>query len=76
MNFNIEILGYVAAIFTLVSLSFKCVLKLRILNLIGAVFWVLYGIKSHSKPVIIVNIAVIVIQIYSIYMLLKYKENS
>ena len=71
MKFSIEIIGYVASAFTILSLTCEDLMNLRVLNLIGSSIWVVYGVKKGSKSVILANSLVIFIQIYLIYKLLN-----
>lgn len=71
MLFNIEIIGYVASIFTIFSLTCENIMNLRILNLIGSSIWIVYGWKKNSNSVILANSVVVFIQLYLIYRLLN-----
>jgi hypothetical protein len=59
-----EIFGYIGTILVLGSFLIEDMFRLRIVNLIGAVFWVMYGIGLDAKPTIIVNVCVIIIHIF------------
>ena len=71
--FNLPItewVGYMAMAAVLISFTMKDVIKLRIINSIGCVFFVIYGIMlATSWPIIITNSAIISINLY--YLLLK-----
>lgn len=67
---NIEILGWVATLFIIVSFLFEG-LKLRILNTIGAVLWLYYGYSINSNSIIFLNGTLIVIQFIKMYQIQK-----
>ena len=62
-----EIFGYIGTALILLSFLIENVYKLRLVNLIGAVFWVTYGIGIMARPSIVVNLCVIVIHIHWFY---------
>ncbi|TYA86796.1 uroporphyrinogen decarboxylase [Seonamhaeicola marinus] len=68
-----EWIGYVAMATVLLSFLMKSVTKLRLVNLLGCLFFVVYGIllTPISKPIIITNTAILCINIY--YLLKKVK---
>lgn len=59
----IELLGYLASFMAIISFLMKDVVKLRIINLIACIMFIIYGCLIISIPVVIVNIAVALIQI-------------
>ena len=64
-----EWVGYLAMTVLLVSFMMKNVIKLRIINSIGCLFFVIYGIMISQYPIFITNFAIILINLY--YLLLK-----
>ncbi len=52
---GIEILGYAASVLVAASLTMRSVVRLRLLNLVGAVLFTLYGLVLHAYPVAAVN---------------------
>ena len=65
-----EWIGYLASAVLLVSFMMKDVNKLRIVNSVGAMLFVIYGIMlATSWPIIITNTAIIGINLY--YLLKK-----
>lgn len=60
----IEIIGYIATFFVLISFLSKELKKLRILNSVGGTLFVIYGVLFNSWPVIITNALIVVINIY------------
>jgi hypothetical protein len=58
---NWEIFGYIGTVLILVSFLIEDVAKLRMVNMVGAIFWIVYGFGIMAKPTIIVNFFVIAI---------------
>ena len=64
----IEWVGYSASLFIVISLTMTSIVKLRIINSIGCLLFVIYGLNVKAYPV------VIMINIYNLYMLFKSKR--
>lgn len=60
----VEFLGYLAVAVTLSSFAVKDMLRLRILNGLGALLWVVYGLLLGSNPVVLTNACIIVLHGY------------
>lgn len=56
--------GYLAMVLVISSFVFKDILKLRMVNLIGAIAFISYGILLDAWPIIITNSIIIFIQVY------------
>ncbi|WP_373777785.1 YgjV family protein [Glaesserella sp.] len=63
---GIEILGYVAMVLVAGSFLLKDVIKLRIVNSLGAICFVIYGLLIDSIPVTGLNIFVVCVNAYYI----------
>jgi len=74
VNLVIELLGYVASVLVAVSLMMSGIVKLRIINLIGAIFFTCYGLVIHAYPVAFVNGIICFVNIYYLYDIFKTKE--
>ncbi|NQX85202.1 MAG: YgjV family protein [Flavobacteriaceae bacterium] len=60
--------GYIAMILLLISFMMKDVKRLRIINSIACAFFVVYGfLLATSWPIIISNGAIIVINLYYLF---------
>ena len=58
-------IGYAASFFVVLSFMLKDIVKIRIVNLIGCMLFVLYGVFSNYLwPIIIPNAILCFIQIY------------
>ena len=76
MGVYTEVVGYVASAFVAVSLIMADVLLLRILNLIGAVVFVTYGVLIGGFPIVLANGFITLIDIYHLWRLLRPKTNG
>lgn len=70
----IEWVGYAASLFIVLSLTMTSIVKLRIINSIGCLFFIIYGLNVNAYPVVISNALIIMINIYNLYMLSKGKK--
>ena len=68
----ISLIGYIGMALTLISFTIDDMRKLRIVNLIGSLFWIVYGIGIGAGPTIGVN--TIVVGIHSVW-LYKNRKN-
>lgn len=64
-----EWIGYLAMTTVLISFLMKSVVKLRIVNSLGCLVFVLYGflLEPLSKPIIITNTIIFGINIYYLF---------
>lgn len=68
MELNItEIIGYAASLFVLLSFFNKDLRKLRIVNSVGCGLFVIYGIMLPSVPVILTNVAILMVNAYYLF---------
>ena len=72
----IEFIGILAGIFILISLVFrsttcKTEILMRILNSVGSILFIIYGILLPAYSTAIINACILVVNIYNIYALLK-----
>lgn len=62
-----ELIGYLASILIAISLAMRSILKLRVINLIGAAFFTAYGILISAYPVAFLNGLIVAINLYYLY---------
>lgn len=69
MNFAnyIEYIGYLASALVLISLMMKSLIRLRILNLFGALCFAIYGFIIGAIPVILLNVALVLVNAYHLF---------
>ena len=60
-----DIFGYVGTVIILYSFIIENIYKLRLINSIGSVFWIIYGIGILAWPTVIVNSCILLIVIAS-----------
>ena len=58
-----EIIGFTGSLFVILSYIFKDMTKLRIVNMIGCVVWIIYGLLIHSYSTIFTNLVIMIIHI-------------
>lgn len=73
---SIELLGYVATFFVAASFLFKSIVNLRIVNSIGAVLFVIYGVIIGAYPVAVLNGFLVCVNLYQLYRLKKEQPTS
>lgn len=59
----IELLGWVSSVVVLVSMTFKTMWKLRLVNVIACVMWICYGYLIKNNPTMFVNLAILITHI-------------
>lgn len=63
----VEIIGYIASAFVLLSVMMRSIVKLRWYLLIGNIFYVIYGVMINAMPVILLNAINGGLNIYFLY---------
>lgn len=68
-----ECIGYLASIAIMVSFLMKNIIRLRIINSIGALLFITYGVLlSNSLPIIVTNTFVVGVNFY--YLIKHYQR--
>jgi len=62
-----EIIGYISSFLILISFTMKDMRKLRIVNLFGCTGFIIYGIVLNGIPIIITNAAIVIINVYYLF---------
>jgi len=60
----VDFIGYAAMIALMISFTVKDIKKLRIINTIGCILFVVYGFMIHSWPIIITNAFITLVNLY------------
>lgn len=71
---SIEIVGYLGTAFVLASFMMSDIKKLRTVNIIGGLLWIVYGIIVGSSSIIVGNVLIVLIQGYKLYKLATKRE--
>ena len=72
---TLNIVGWAATIFIIISFLINNMLWLRIINMVGAALWLTYGIIDTSYSIIFLNVIIVSIQFYKISVILKLKSS-
>ncbi len=67
----IEIFGYIGSTLVVVSMLMSSIIKLRVINILGSIISGTYALIIGSFPLALMNICLIVINVYNLYKLLK-----
>ena len=71
----LEIVGWIATTFVISSFLINDMIRLRAINLIGAICWLVYGVMANAPSIIFLNVVIIVIQAFKLWGLIKKKKN-
>jgi len=75
MNINLlDWFGYLASLVVLISLLSSSILRLRWINLVGASLFAAYGFMIGSLPTAMMNLGIVVIDIYYLFRYYSAKE--
>ena len=74
-NTVIEMIGYTGSFLVLVSFLMVSVVKLRIVNSIGSLIFMIYALIIKSYPTAIMNFCLILINLYYLYKTSKTENN-
>ncbi len=66
-NAHIELIGYAASLFLIISFAMNDVVWLRIVNSVGCLLFVIYGILKKAYPVTVTNLIIIGLNVYHIW---------
>ena len=70
----IDIIGYIGMGIILYSFTIENIYKLRLINSIGSMVWIVYGLGIMAGPTILVNSSVLAIHLHWFYK--NRKKNS
>lgn len=72
----IEMIGYLGSVLVVVAMLMSSVVKLRIINTIGASIFAVYALIIQSYPTALMNICLVVINIYNLMKLMKTDDQN
>ena len=64
---NWDIVGYIGTAVVLGSFLINDIIRLRLVNTLGSLIWLIYGIGLSMMPQIVVNSSIILIHSYWFY---------
>lgn len=70
---NYEIIGIIATLFILASFVVNDIIKVRIINLVGATLFVVYGYSIKSFSTLLLNVLLICVHIF--YLSKEFKKS-
>ncbi|ALO16349.1 hypothetical protein [Salinivirga cyanobacteriivorans] len=75
MNIDIlEWIGYLASILIAISMTMSSIVKFRVINLLGAGTFSLYGFLIGALPVGFMNLFIVLVDVYFLYIIFNKKE--
>ncbi|MHA6512915.1 GNAT family N-acetyltransferase [Tessaracoccus sp. Z1128] len=63
----VELVGYIASVLIVLSFAMSSIVKIRIISLVGSVFYVAYGAMIGSVPILLANITIVVFHCIALY---------
>jgi hypothetical protein len=60
----IEAFGYIASVVLFISYLMRDIIKLRLINTIACAMFLIYGLLLGLIPVVVVNVMVIIVNLY------------
>lgn len=63
----VEWIGYLASLFVLLSFLMRNIKTLRYVNTLGCLFFVVYGFLLNSWPILITNVAIVLVNVYYLF---------
>ena len=72
----IDIIGYIGMTIILYSFTIADMYKLRLVNSIGSIVWIVYGLGIMAGPTILVNSCVLCIHLHWFYKNRKTKSDK
>ncbi len=73
-HFYIELIGYVASMLIALSMMLSSILRLRLINLAGALAFTVYGILIGAIPVALLNGLIVLVNAHYLLRMLRAKE--
>lgn len=70
----IDIIGFLASFCVMLSVTFTSQIKLRVVNTLGCLLFLTYGMLIHSNSIIVTNLFIIAINL--IYIIKHYGKNT
>ena len=69
-----ELVGYAGSLLVAVSLMMKSLLRLRIINLVGALVFVTYGLLIGAIPIVFLNGLIVCVNVYNLWQMWQRKD--
>jgi hypothetical protein len=72
----VEVVGYAASALIVVSLLMTSILKLRVIGLVGAVTFTIYGLLIDAFPIALANGAIVMIHVFHLARMLSERKQD
>ncbi len=73
-HFWLEMVGYLGSVIVAISLMTPSLLRLRVINSIGCVVFIIYGLWIHAYPVAILDGFIVCINVFYLTRMLRQKD--
>lgn len=73
-SFFYELIGYAGSALVAISLTMKSLVRLRFVNLVGALFFISYGFLIKAFPVVFMNTIIVGINVYYLVRMWNQKD--
>ncbi len=74
LSFLYELIGYTGSILVAVSLMMKSLVRLRTVNMIGAIVFIIYGLLIGAIPVVFLNTLILGVNVYNLWQMWREKD--
>ena len=74
LSFVYEMIGYMGSLLVAFSLTMKSLQRLRIINMIGALFFISYGLLIGALPIALLNTLTLGVNAYNLWRLLQQRD--
>ncbi|MBI3168503.1 MAG: YgjV family protein [Chloroflexi bacterium] len=72
--FLYELVGYTGSILVAISLMMKSLVRLRVVNLFGALVFIIYGLLIGAIPVVFLNGLILCVNVYNLWQMWQRKD--
>ena len=69
-----EFIGYMGSLLVAFSLTMKSLQKLRIINMLGALVFIIYGVLIGAIPVVFLNTLILAVNVYNMWQMWQQKD--
>ncbi len=69
-----QLIGYIASVLIALSMMMNSILRLRVINLVGAASMTIYGLLINAYPIAVLNAFIVLIDVFYLYGIFNKKE--
>jgi hypothetical protein len=74
LSFLYEMIGYMGSLLVALSLTMKSLQRLRIINMVGALFFITYGLLIGALPIALLNTLTLAVNAYNLWRMVQQKD--